>query len=409
MWKKWNLDVNLVSLLGLIGLVISSFVHAADSVQSVYDDGFWWIGADDKLRVGGQAQIDTRVSTSGSPEISTFQIRRARIYGTGVLDEKWGYMVMGKWDRGTVGLHFAWIESQHTPFARIRFGQFKEPYSLEAVNSDQYFDFDERSLWMANLSQAEDLGAMLYGKFLENHVEYGLGVFNGRGKEKDDTNEAKEVVGQITFLPLQKSESDWFKGLLISFSGAITKLEDDLKSSSYTTAAQTKFWTYSSGVTPLGNKTRASAELEWNIGSGSLKGGAHQARFDTLQNAAVQDNITISGWSVSGSYILTGEKKPRNRPVIPEKSFDPDRGGWGAWELAARYEQLIGDRKALDDGIMSGAPRTSSYTLGLNCYLNRHMRSMFDFQNTSFSDPVLVHGTPILDESTFKFRIQFEF
>ena len=53
----------------------------------------------------------------------------------------------------------------------------------------------------------------------------------------------------------------------------------------------------------------------------------------------------MNGFYVQGSYLLTGEHRPYNRAlgifsgIRPKRNFLED-GGWGAWELAARYSYL---------------------------------------------------------------------
>lgn len=185
--------------------------------------------------------------------------------------------------------------------------------------------------------------------------------------------------------------------------------EDDLKGASYTTAAQTKFWTYGSTVLATGSKDRTSAEIEWLLGPASLKGGAHRARLGDLQMGTQVESVTIDGWTLSGSWLLTGEEKPRNKAVVPRKTFDPRKGTWGAWEAAARYEQFHGDRELFKQGFLTGTNQADSATLGLNCYLNRHMRAILDFQTTQFRDSVILNASPVHHENTWTLRWQFEF
>lgn len=379
-------------------------------VKPLYDEGFWFEGPDDKLRIGGSGQFDARFYETGNPGDDTFQVRRARLFATGVVERDWGYMVMARWDRGSANLHWAWVESQHVPHARLRIGQFKEPYSVEGLNSDQHFDFNERSLWVSNLVQLEDIGVMLHGKCLDQRLEYALGAFNGRGKERDDTNDDKEAVGQLTVAPWRLSESRALQGLNLSLSASHGHMEeDDLKGASYTTAAQTKFWTYASTVAATGSKDRGSAEVEWLIGPASLKGGVHEARLGDLQMAGLEETLAVHGWSVWGTWLITGEDKPRNKALVPKASFDPRKGTWGAWELAARFEQLKADREPFKQGFLTGTNQAESVTVGINWYLNRHMKTLLDVQSTQFRDSVPLNAGTIHHENTLTLRFQFDF
>jgi phosphate-selective porin OprO/OprP len=98
------------------------------------------------------------------------------------------------------------------------------------------------------------------------------------------------------------------------------------------------------------------------------------------------------GWYVSASWMLTGEHRrynPANASVAEpqvRRAFDPARGLWGAFELAAKYSVLD-----LDDnpgaagtpipigGVRGGEQRTLSG--GLNWYLNSSVRLMMAIQD----------------------------
>ncbi len=378
-------------------------------LENIYDEGFWFVGPHDKLKMGAILQIDDRYFLGGSPGDDTFQIRRARLYATGVLGEKWGYMLMPRWDRGTAGLHFAWIESQHLPWMRVRVGQFKEPYSLEGVNSDLYLDFDERSTWVANMVQIEDIGAMIYGKLFDEHVEYGVGAFNGRGKDRSDTNDEKEISAQLTFVPFRTSNEELLQDLYISFSGSVSKMEDDLRNSSFQTGAQTPFLTFAGGVDPQGDKERASAEIEWFAGPASVRGGAHHGRLNDLHLGSTQADFNIEGWTVSASWLLTGEDKPRNKPVKPKADFNPAKDGWGAFELATRYDVFEADPQLVRQGFATGTTCVNTFTVGFNWYFNKNMVLKLDYQNASFAGPVVFNGESVVDENTLTGRMQLEF
>jgi len=393
----------------LLTSILGEKTEKPPELENIYDEGFWFVGPKDKLKMGVITQVDGRFFLGGSPGDDTFQIRRARLYATGVIAEKWGYMLMPRWDRGNAGLHFAWIESQHLPWLRLRVGQFKEPYSLEGVNSDLYLDFDERSLWVANLVHIEDIGAMAYGKLLDDHVEYGIGAFNGRGKDRSDTNDEKEMVGQLTFVPFRTFDIEELRNLYISFSGSVSKMENDLAGTSYQTGAQTPFLTYAGGVNPQGDKLRSSAELEWFVGPVSVRGGVHHAKLANLHLGPATGDFNIDGYTVSSSWLLTGEKKPRNKPVRPKADFDPGKDGWGAFELAARYDVFDADRSLISQGFATGTHGADAVTVGFNWYFNKNICMKLDYQNVSFAGPILFNGESVVDENTLTGRVQLEF
>jgi phosphate-selective porin OprO and OprP len=94
-------------------------------------------------------------------------------------------------------------------------------------------------------------------------------------------------------------------------------------------------------------------------------------------------NLNFQGGYAEASYVLTGESHKYNPAsasyggIIPANPFSLD-GGWGAWEIAGRYSTIdLNDRLASTVGVAGG--RQTIYTVGLNWYLNRNVRLMFDY------------------------------
>jgi phosphate-selective porin OprO/OprP len=97
----------------------------------------------------------------------------------------------------------------------------------------------------------------------------------------------------------------------------------------------------------------------------------------------------FAGYYLQGSWILTGENRRYNaatgsfqnpRAKVP---FSPN-GGWGAWELAARYSAMdlnfnegIAGTLAAPGAVRGG--EQSVVTLGVNWYPNPNLKMMLDY------------------------------
>ena len=89
-------------------------------------------------------------------------------------------------------------------------------------------------------------------------------------------------------------------------------------------------------------------------------------------------NLLARGWYLSGTWVVTGEKKAGG--LEPRRAFLRD-GGWGAVELALRCERLRLGSSA-HPGPAFVHPRAANllgnseqiWTFGLNWYLNRHTK-----------------------------------
>lgn len=131
--------------------------------------------------------------------------------------------------------------------------------------------------------------------------------------------------------------------------------------------------------------------------------------------AAFQD-LAFDGYYVQGSYFLTGESRnyyPRFGAfwrIKPHNDFSLSKGGWGAWEVAARYSHTN-----LDDGVdnlAGGGIRGGigdNYTLGLNWYPNAFTRVLFNYIHIdvdNLSDTGLSEGT-VVDVLALRMQVEW--
>jgi phosphate-selective porin OprO/OprP len=92
----------------------------------------------------------------------------------------------------------------------------------------------------------------------------------------------------------------------------------------------------------------------------------------------------LSAWSMEAGWFLTGESKHYSKTfwssISPNREFG--KGGWGAWEVAIRYENMD-----LNDGMIVGGDG-DVFTAGLNWYPIKNVRFMADYSKVvDFSRP----------------------
>jgi phosphate-selective porin OprO/OprP len=158
-----------------------------------------------------------------------------------------------------------------------------------------------------------------------------------------------------------------------------------------------------SGSFSADDEHRFGGELALVHGPFSLQAELLSASAD-VADAAI-DSACFCGWYVQASYFLTGERRPYKTSsgtfsrVKPKKSCGMD-GGWGAWEIAARYSHLD-----VEDGI-SGANGGEEHnvTVGLNWYLNPNVRLMWNYIRACVDRSHCSEAADI-----FAMRMQFDF
>jgi len=240
-------------------------------------------------------------------------------------------------------------------------GKQKEPISMERIMSLAFEGMQERSSASDALLRSRNVGLVLSGNVLGERMTWAFGAFNDwfdAGQSFD--NSSTQFVGRLTGLALVSGdESNLLHiGAGIRYSNAkegvryLTEPEFNRAPLFVDTGTleATKAMTY-------------NAELTWRMGP--LWIASEYVRSD-VDSPFSQDH-GFYGYHVSGIWALTGEMRRYNRKAATMGPLPVSRtvhqGGWGAWEVAARWSGL----DLTDGGVDGGEMRILS--LGLTWWL----------------------------------------
>ncbi|MEI8363639.1 MAG: porin, partial [Betaproteobacteria bacterium] len=166
---------------------------------------------------------------------------------------------------------------------------------------------------------------------------------------------------------------------------------------SYKTAGQeSSFFSYTgTNVFANGKRDRIAPQAYYYYGPLGVL--AEYARVSQdVTNGTRTDKLDNDAWQIAASYLLTGEDSSF-KGVKPKQVFDTNGGGWGAWELVARYQENNIDSAAFSTGTNAGVVTTTRYAdprsnarsakswaAGVNWYLNQNVKIVLDYEQTSF-------------------------
>jgi len=366
---------------------------ASTPVVKAGKDGFWIKSPDDaySLRLGGYVQADGRfisgddISTTTN---DTFLLRRLRPIIEGTVARDFDYRIMLDFGQGQTSVQDAYVEWKKYQEAKVRVGKQKVPFGLEQWQSDTDTRFAERAL-PTNLVPNRDLGALFNGELGKGWLTYYAGIFDGTpdgGSNDTDIDGSKELVARLFAHPFKNSGKEFLEGLGVG--GAVTYGNESGNSSSsylptYKTPAQQTFFKYRSDALADGSHVRVSPQAYYYYKSFGLMGEWVQSSQDVALKGK-SDRIDNTGWQVTASYLLTGEKASF-KGVDPIKPFEPGKGGRGAWEIAARYSHLDIGGNAFptyaDPSKSAGSAK--AFGVGVNWYLNKNMKVMLDYERTA--------------------------
>jgi len=117
------------------------------------------------------------------------------------------------------------------------------------------------------------------------------------------------------------------------------------------------------------------------LGSFSVQSEYAQDTVHTATALASADP-TYDGWYVDASWFITGESRPYEDGLFGRvKVNNPvygGSGGWGAWQIAGRYDVVdLSDQAAAISGC-TACGEQKTWLIGVNWYLNDYTRLMLN-------------------------------
>ena len=161
----------------------------------------------------------------------------------------------------------------------------------------------------------------------------------------------------------------------------------------FKTAGQATFFKYrvdtpatAAGTTiAAGKRYRFSPQGSYYWNSFGLLGEFVSSTQRVLREST-SARLANDSWQIAASYVLTGEKASY-KGVTPAKPLDPQKGQWGAFEIASRYSELDLDADAFSKGFADpkkSASQAKAWTVGVNWYLNKAVKLVLNYEETAF-------------------------
>jgi hypothetical protein len=303
-----SLSLLYVLIICLFGLIRISEARGSDGESKN--------SSEQSLKLSGYTQVRYTHWEEGK---EGFRIRQARVILKGDILKNIDYKFQIDAVKTPILLD-AKIGVNLSPYAKLSFGQFKVPFSIENLISGSELDTINRSNTVKKLcpgrdigAQGRDIGATVNGKY--SSLEYTLGVFNGSGINKTNTNDQLDIAGRLVFTP--------FRSLSIGFSHYDGRYSPDLSA-------------------PVIKKDRTGVDIFFMRSRSSLKGEYIFARDGQTER---------SGWYIQGGYYFIQKKL---QAIVKHDFFD-------------RNMAIPGDRIVVT-------------TLGINYFFSRKTKILINYE-----------------------------
>ncbi len=282
-----------VTVIVLLAIAVNPVVNAQGCMEPSSDGG---------VTVAGYIQPQFEFKQTDDAWNNSFTFNRARVGFLGNVPYDFSYYFMAELSKFKPDGSFmldAFITYSRFELAKVSFGQFKVPFSLEQNTPCQSLHTIYRSRVVEELAGPQrDLGVMLFGGDNSTMVKYSLALVNDYKRNSMDENSAKSIKGRLVVNPTD----------FLSFGG--------------------NFGYGKTGVAKDNVKTRLGGELELRLNNFLLQGeyiwGKDTGDYTTGGGCDGTPLEFHEGPVTRGGFFVTAAYMTRwsIQPVIKIESFD---------------------------------------------------------------------------------------
>ena len=184
------------------------------------------------VKLSGFGIAQYQFTDQENAKANSFNLRLGRVILDGKFFDDWAWKAQIQINGNTSTLGSSprvldlFTEWQKYTFFRVKFGQFKNPFTFENPISPTKQGFMGYSQVINKLSgfadragghasNGRDIGVQVQGDFLKNAagrnlLHYQVGVFNGQGINMKDVDEQKNIIGGVWVMPIEGMRIGWF-------------------------------------------------------------------------------------------------------------------------------------------------------------------------------------------------------
>ncbi len=390
-------------------LTLGQFFKRKKSFPDVHLGGFF------KADWGIFGQDATNIAAVGDVQDGA-DFRRARLNAHGDIWNDIGFMMEFDFAfPGRPNFMDVYLDIRNTRLGTLRFGQWRHSIGMDGLTSAKELTFLERALPFAFLPFRQ-IGMGAFNHTEDETLTWAISAFrfptDAFGGNVGD-NGGYGMATRITYAPWITED-----GHRLVHMGAAYSFGDPANNR-VRYRNQPEFFSGETGgadLVPAGVPSNVPAFVDtgpistnnfnlFSAEAGLVLGSLYMQSevIHAVVNQIGGPLVSFSGAYAYAGYFLTGEVRPYNRKngvfgrVKPLHDFDA--GGWGAWELAARWSYID-----LNDANIAGG-RMNNVTGGVNWYLNPRTKFQFNYIHAFLDDPTF--GKSNADIVAFRGQIDF--
>ena len=354
---------------------------------SEYEGAFYTSIFSEKRRITGRLGMKLHLDAAGyhqkgslPPVDGNMGLRRFRVnsFGRGFLFTPFTYGVEFGLSDGQFFFNDGYIWFHEVPYvSSFKGGIFTAPMSMSALQSSSASPMMEEGSPVTAFTPGDLLGLQIGGAVNNKPITLHGGWFAdvNDSENRDASQSYSRLIGRATWLPVDQTNIDP-DGVMVHAGVSFSHMFTAGEGAQFRSRPESYLAPFLIDTGKLGGDRAViyGVESAWQKGSVSVLGEFLQAHADDDQNQMHR----FSGAYLTGSWILTGERRAYNRDsgyftrITPFNTFSFKDKTWGALEWNVRFSHSDLTDENIQGGVMT------ILSTGFNIYTTKRNRIMIN-------------------------------
>ena len=195
------------------GLAVFSSVAAMGQQQGNQSDDEWLKDLTSRITLNGYAQGGWSFQDPNGTKTNSYNLKRTLLWAKARITDRWSFLFMHDFS-SVVQEFYTDYRVTNDKAMSVRLGQFKHSYTMENPLSPTALElidvYSQAVLYLAGegpdplngVNYGRDMGLMVYGDLLKDHLRYELALMSGQGINRKDQNNQKDFIAKLEVKPV---------------------------------------------------------------------------------------------------------------------------------------------------------------------------------------------------------------
>ena len=196
-----------------VAMAMLSSTAAMGQQQKTDADIDWTKEFTSRVTFNGYAQGGYSWQDQNDTQRNDFNLKRTLLWAKARITDRWSFLFMHDFS-SVVQEFYTDYRVTNNKALTVRVGQFKHSYSMENPLSPTMLElidvYSQAVLYLGGegpdplngVNYGRDMGLLLYGDVLQDHLHYELAVMNGQGINRRDRNNKKDLIAKLDIRPV---------------------------------------------------------------------------------------------------------------------------------------------------------------------------------------------------------------